>query len=108
MFRPPVLTTLLMAKRGPLLVDMWHPQKSDFSTWVKNTFKHLERNNEQGPAVLPLVIEDLEARAMQGREKYNNDYRVYTRENPLQEAYEEALDLCMYLRAAIEQDNGHA
>jgi len=30
-----------MAKRGPLLVDMWHPQKSDFSTWVKNTFKHL-------------------------------------------------------------------
>ena len=58
---------------------------------------------KQGMVVLPLVLTDLKDRAEMGRSKYNNDYRVHTRENPLREAYEEALDLVMYLRAAIAQ-----
>jgi hypothetical protein len=60
--------------------------------------------SEQGMLVLPLVLSDLKERAAMGRKKYNNDYRVHTRENPLQEAYEEALDLVMYLRAHLEQE----
>ena len=79
---------------------MWNPQSSDFSTWLSNTFKKKE---EQGMLVLPLVLTDLKDRAAEGKKKYDNSYRVYTRDDPLWEAYEEALDLVMYLRAAIEQ-----
>ena len=62
--------------------------------------------NNQGMLVLPLVLTDLKDRAAAGRERYGYDYRVNTRKDPLYEAYEEALDLVMYLRAEIERRNG--
>ena len=60
-------------------------------------------NDGDGLLVLPLVLSDLKERAAAGKEKYGNDYRVETRNKPLKEAYEEAIDLCMYLRSAIEK-----
>jgi hypothetical protein len=53
-----------------------------------------------------LVQQDIEARAQLGERKYGGRLTVNSRNNmtsPLQNAYEEALDLCMYLRQEIEE-----
>jgi hypothetical protein len=81
---------------------MTDPQDYDFSKFCAQEGVAVEEHR-LGLRVLPLVLSDLKERAARGYEKYQNDYRVYTRPNALEEAYEEALDLCMYLRAAIEQ-----
>lgn len=83
---------------------MWNPQDSDFSTWLKNTFK---KEEEQGVLVLPLVLTDLKDRAATGRKKYGVDYAVNTRQDPLYECYEEILDAAMYIRAEIEKRNNN-
>ena len=84
---------------------MYDPQNDEHEYVAVEGAWPSDDDKEQGILVLPLVLSDLKERAAMGREKYKNDYRVYTREHPLQEAYEEALDLVMYLRAAIEQMN---
>ena len=53
--------------------------------------------------ILPLVIADLEARAEMGEQKYGMRLMVENGRDHLEDAYQEALDLCMYLRAALEQ-----
>ena len=53
-----------------------------------------------------LVIADIEARAELGERKYGGRLEVGSRNNmisPLQNAYEEALDLAMYLKQEIEE-----
>jgi hypothetical protein len=51
--------------------------------------------------VLPLVIADLQARARMGREKYGTELTVDNGRDHLLDAYQEALDLVMYLRAVL-------
>lgn len=86
---------------------MWNPAESDFNTWIRNNFckceEDLSDTPNQGDPVLPMVIADLEARAADGRLKYNNEYCVNTRDDPLWECYEEILDCAMYLRAELER-----
>ena len=61
-------------------------------------------NPRQGVTeVLPLVIADLKARAVMGEKKYGSRLVVENGRDHLEDAYTEALDLCMYLRAALEQ-----
>jgi hypothetical protein len=55
-----------------------------------------------GPVILPLVIADLEARAAFGKAKYGTLLRAGNGRDALMDAYQEALDLVMYLRQAIE------
>ena len=53
-----------------------------------------------------MVQEDIEARAEIGEKKYGGRLEVGSRNNmisPLQNAYEEALDLAMYLKQEIEE-----
>ena len=53
-----------------------------------------------------MVQEDIEARAQLGEKKYGGRLEVGSRNNmisPLQNAYEEALDLAMYLKQEIEE-----
>ena len=53
-----------------------------------------------------MVQEDIEARAQLGERKYGGRLEVGSRNNmisPLQNAYEEALDLAMYLKQEIEE-----
>ena len=53
-----------------------------------------------------MVQEDIEARAQLGERKYGGRLQVGSRNNmisPLQNAYEEALDLAMYLKQEIEE-----
>jgi hypothetical protein len=47
------------------------------------------------------VIDDMYLRNQQGKEKYNRYLTVETPDNMLQHAYEEALDLAVYLKTEI-------
>ena len=49
------------------------------------------------------VIADLEARKQFGTKKYGQPLTAENELDMLQEAYEESLDLCVYLRCAIEK-----
>jgi len=62
--------------------------------------KHLER-----VGVAELVMADIEGRAKLGEKKYGERLMTFNGRSALQDAYEEALDLAMYLRQKIEEDN---
>ena len=55
------------------------------------------------PDSVDQVVVDLQARKRLGYERYGIALNVDTDKDMLQEAYEEAMDLCIYLRTAIEQ-----
>lgn len=61
--------------------------------------------NERKPT-WHLVIQDMLERDGVGRRKYNTPLQPYNGRDSLQDAYEEALDLCVYLKNAIEEQNG--
>ena len=50
-----------------------------------------------------LVIEDMQARDRLGRERYGAPLQTNNGRDALIDAYQEALDLCVYLRQAIEE-----
>lgn len=61
-----------------------------------------------GLVVLSQVIRDLEERAEAGERKYGVKLQAYNGRDALWDAYQEALDLCMYLRQAIiEREHGN-
>lgn len=53
--------------------------------------------------ILPLVINDLESRAEFGFNKYETMLKSHNGRDALMDAYQEALDLVMYLRQEIEE-----
>lgn len=55
------------------------------------------------PAITDLVIEDVKGRAVLGMKRYGKLLTAFSGKDGLQEAYEEALDLCVYLRMEIEE-----
>lgn len=50
-----------------------------------------------------LVIDDMEARRAIGIERYGTPLQAHNGRDALIDAYQEALDLCVYLRQAIEE-----
>ncbi len=60
----------------------------------------------KGPEIAELVKADIEARAQMGEKKYGERLRAYNGRNALLDAYQEALDLCMYLRQRLEEERG--
>jgi hypothetical protein len=54
-----------------------------------------------GPAVWDLVIADMQARDLVGRERYGTPLQPDNGRDVLADAYAEALDLAVYLRQAI-------
>jgi hypothetical protein len=60
----------------------------------------------QHPAIWPLVIKEMHARDQLGRERYGVPLQPYNGRDALRDAYEEALDLCAYLRQAIYERDG--
>lgn len=56
-----------------------------------------------GPDVATLVCHDIEARAQKGHVKYGERLKPNNGRVALWDAYQEALDLCMYLRQEIEE-----
>lgn len=55
------------------------------------------------PAVWDLVIADMEARDRVGRERYGTPLQPHNGRDALVDAYQEALDLVVYLRQAIHE-----
>lgn len=61
-----------------------------------------------GNVVIDAVVRDLEQRSVDGEKKYGTKLKTFNGRNPLIDAYQEALDLAMYLKQAImEQERGH-
>jgi hypothetical protein len=58
--------------------------------------------NDQVP-VWSLVIKDMEARDRLGRERYGTPLQPHNGRDALRDAYDEALDLCVYLRQALAE-----
>ena len=59
--------------------------------------------NGKGKIIIDLVIQDLKDRDIMGRKKYGESLTSHNGRNSLMDAYQEALDLCMYLRQAIDE-----
>jgi len=57
----------------------------------------------KGKPILGMVLADLTNRALEGKEKYGEPLLANNGRNALWDAYQEALDLAMYLRQAIEE-----
>lgn len=60
-----------------------------------------------GRPVYELVMEDIRARAEAGKAKYGMYLRPWNGRRSTVDAYQEALDLCMYLRQKLEEE-GHS
>jgi len=58
--------------------------------------------NDSTP-IVDLVKADLDTRSAVGVRKYGTKLQAQNGRNALMDAYQEALDLCMYLRQAIEE-----
>lgn len=58
-----------------------------------------------GTPVWDLVIADMQERDRIGRERYGTPLQTGNGRDHLVDAYQEALDLVVYLRAAIEERN---
>jgi hypothetical protein len=58
------------------------------------------------PAVWDLVISDMVSRDNFGVAKYGMHLQPHNGRDPLIDAYQEALDLCVYLRQAIFERTG--
>ena len=56
-----------------------------------------------GNPILGMVLADLTNRALEGKEKYGEPLLANNGRNALLDAYQEALDLAMYLRQAIDE-----
>jgi len=59
----------------------------------------------EGRDVTAQVIEDIRARSEMGRRKYGTVLRTDNGRDALMDAYQEALDLCCYLKQAIMERN---
>lgn len=60
----------------------------------------------QHPPVWPLVMVDMAGRDKLGRERYGTQLQPHNGRDALRDAYEEALDLAVYLRTAIFERDG--
>lgn len=63
-------------------------------------------SKNQYPAIWDLVIEDMRQRDQSGQEKYNTRLQPFNGRNSLLDAYQEALDLAVYLRQKIYEETG--
>jgi hypothetical protein len=53
--------------------------------------------------IVDLVIKDMKDRKKQGIKTYGVALQAFNGRDALQDAYEEALDLCMYLKQVMEE-----
>ena len=58
------------------------------------------------PPVWPLVMVDMASRDHLGRKRYGTPLQAHNGRDALRDAYEEALDLAVYLRTAIFERDG--
>lgn len=72
---------------------------------ISNTEQPAPVHNDQVP-IWGLVVDDMLKRDEFGRAKYGTQLQPHNGRDFLADAYQEALDLCVYLRGALyERDN---
>ena len=81
-------------------------QRKEVETVAGRHVDQPEPAANERPAVWPLVIMDMATRDQVGRERYGVPLQPYNGRDALRDAYEEALDLCAYLRQAIMERDG--
>lgn len=59
-----------------------------------------------GPSVTDAVLADITARREVGKVKYGTELRAHNGRDPLVDAYQEALDLVVYLKQALMERDG--
>lgn len=79
-----------------------HPEKTESHKTCKQTTPPHTGNTR----VLDSVLSDLKTRAEMGKQKYGHYLETQNGRNSLQDAYEECLDLCMYLKQRILEEEG--
>lgn len=62
------------------------------------------KNNN--PAIVDLVVEDLKKRKALGIKRYGTFLQAHNGRDALQDVFEEALDMVIYLRQVLEERNG--
>lgn len=88
----------------------WNAAHSDFVPFVSVEDAQPATAKQPAPSgkgdpILGMVLADLTNRALEGREKYGEALKANNGRNALWDAYQEALDLTMYLRQAIEDQS---
>lgn len=59
------------------------------------------------PEVMGLFLDDLDARYKEGIDRYGVALQPFNGRDALRDAYEEAMDLALYLRQAIYERDGN-
>jgi hypothetical protein len=62
------------------------------------------RQGEGAVKIVDFVVEDLRGRDAVGQKKYGHPLQANNGRNALRDAYEEALDLAMYLRQRLAEE----
>lgn len=91
-------------------IDSWVVARPDFVPFVSVEDAQPATAKQPAPSgkgdpILGMVLTDLTNRALEGREKYGEALKANNGRNALWDAYQEALDLAMYLRQAIEEQH---
>jgi hypothetical protein len=68
---------------------------------MSNAYTHEPEPKRGKQVVWNVIMSDIEQRANFGLEKYGHCLETFNGRDPLWDAYQEALDLVMYLRQAI-------
>jgi hypothetical protein len=76
--------------------DRWQPDQQMTTRPEKDPLPGVD-------SVTDLVMIDLQERREMGIKKYGNELQTHNGRDALIDAYQEALDLCLYLRQAIEE-----
>jgi hypothetical protein len=85
----------------------WFWEDACFTDYVEKTAcKQTTPPHEGKTKVLDYVVSDLQARAEMGKSKYGHYLETGNGRNALQDAYEEALDMCMYLKQKLLEEDG--
>lgn len=95
---------------GMITHDSWNTTRPDFVPFVSVEDAQPATAKQPAPSgkgdpILGMVLADLTNRALEGREKYGEALKANNGRNALWDAYQEALDLAMYLRQAIEEQH---
>ena len=79
------------------------PQPGPRQKWK---WRQIPLHRDSLPAVWDLVMDDMRARDKTGAAKYGTRLQPHNGRDVLVDAYQEALDLCVYLRQAIFERDG--
>lgn len=77
----------------------------DYEIRIRDHDQPLPKVND-GPIIQDLVIEDMRQRLEIGIQRYGTGLQPHNGRDMLRDAYEEALDLAVYLRGCIAERDG--